>query len=475
MFHNENFFAIRKTSRDETMLAAGASNNADQLIARLERLPISGTLIWTRIVVGTATFFDGYTTLAIAFVLPVLSKEWQLTPAQIGWIISSGYIGQLVGALLCGWLAERFGRLKILGATIVIYTFMSLLCIFAWSAGSLMIFRFVQGIGTGAEVPVASAYINEFAAAKQRGRFFLLYEVLFVVGLAFAAVLGYLLVPALGWQSLFYVGLLPAVLTLPMRFFLPESPRWLINKGRLADAETVVRRLEKDVEASGKILAAPSPIPLQSIATQEARAGWRELFSPMYRERTLMLWALWFTTYVVNNGLVTWLPTLYTKIFNIPLQTALGYGFATNIFGVFTSIVCAFYIDRVGRRRWYIAAFFLATIPLLCLFVLGANSATEVLLLATLTYGIAQTVAFSLYLYTAELYPTRIRALGSGAGSAWLRIGSSVGPLIVAQVVALSGINWVFLGFSVILAIGGTICAGFGVETRRRVLEELSP
>ena len=447
----------------------------DSLIARLERLPVSRTLIWTRVVVGTATFFDGYTTLAIAFVLPALAREWQLAPGEIGSIISSGYIGQLVGALLCSWLAERYGRLRILGVTIVIYTVMSLSCIFAWSAASLIVFRFVQGIGTGGEVPVASAYINEFASAKGRGRFFLLYEVLFVVGLAFAAVLGFLLVPTLGWRSLFYIGLLPAFLTLPMRFFLPESPRWLIGKGRLADAEAVVARLETSVEQQGRTLPPISPAPPRPLASQPPRDGWRELFSPIYRSRTLTVWALWFTAYTVNNGLVTWLPTLYVKVFDVPLQTALGYGFMTNAFGVFTSVICAVFIDRVGRKRWYCAAFFLAILPLLALFALGAKSAVEVLVLATLCYGIMQTVAFSLFLYTAELYPTRIRALGSGVGSAWLRIGSSIGPLIVAQVVAGLGVNWVFAVFAGILAAGGTVCAGYAIETRQRVLEELSP
>jgi putative MFS transporter len=337
------------------------------------------------------------------------------------------------------------------------------------------VFRFLQGIGTGGEVPVASAYINEFASAKRRGRFFLLYEVLFVVGLAFAAVLGYLLVPTLGWQSLFYIGLLPAVLTLPMRFFLPESPRWLLSKGRSASAEAVVSRLERDATAHGRLLPAPAPMPLQTLSARQASGGWRELFSPIYRRRTLMVWALWFTAYTVNNGLVTWLPTLYVKVFNVPLQTSLGYGFMTNLFGVATSIICALYIDRIGRKRWYVTAFFLAIIPLLVLFALGARSAVEVLVLATLAYGIVQTITYSLYLYTAELYPTRIRALGSGTGSACLRIGSSIGPLIVAQVVATLGVNWVFAVFAGILAIGGAVCAAFAIETRLRVLEELSP
>ncbi len=456
-----------------TAASDAMAEQSGRLIARLERLPIAGTLVWTRVVVGTATFFDGYTTLAIAFVLPVLARQWQLSPGQIGWIISSGYVGQLLGALACSWLAERYGRLKVLTGTIVIYTAMSLLCIFSWSAGALMLFRFLQGIGTGGEVPVASAYINEFASASRRGRFFLLYEVLFVVGLAFAAVLGYLLVPSLGWRSLFYVGLLPAALTLPMRMLLPESPRWLLSKGRVAEAEAVVARLEADAVARGRALPAPGPV--RAVAAAGARGGWAELFSPVYRRRTLMVWTLWFAAYTVNNGLVTWLPTLYVKFFDVKLQTALGYGFVTNLFGVATSILCAFTIDRVGRRRWYIAAFLLAALPLLALFGLGARSAVEVLVLATLAYGIVQTITFSLYLYTAELYPTRIRALGSGAGSAWLRIGSSVGPLLVAQMVAGFGVTSVFAAFAAILAGGGAVCAGFAIETRLRVLEELSP
>ena len=451
------------------------TRGADRLIARLERLPVSGLLVWTRVVVGTATFFDGYTTLAIAFVLPVLSKEWHLSPVEIGWIISSGYLGQLIGALTCSWLAERYGRLKILGATIVIYTLMSLFCIFAWSATSLMIFRFVQGIGTGGEVPVASAYINEFASAKGRGRFFLLYEVLFVVGLAVAAILGYILVPLFGWQSLIVIGLAPALLTLPMRFFLPESPRWLIAKGRLAEGEAVVERLERDAIKHGNTLPEPAALVLRTVSGMKQTGGYRELFSPLYRSRTLTVWALWFAAYTVNNGLVTWLPTLYVKVFNVPLQTALGYGFMTNAFGVMTSILCALFIDRVGRKRWYILAFFVAIVPLLTLFALGASSAIQVLILATLAYGTVQTITYSLYLYTAELYPTRIRALGSGTGSAWLRIGSSVGPLIVAQVVSGLGVSWVFAVFAGILAIGGSVCAAFAIETRQRVLEELSP
>ncbi len=145
--------------------------SVESVIARLERLPISRELTVARIVIGSATFFDAYTVLAIAYAMPVLAREWNLTPGQIGAILSAGYLGQFFGALFFGWLAERIGRLNVLLITVVVFTSMDLACLFAWDATSMMAFRFVQGIGTGGEVPVASAYMNEFVSAKRRGRF----------------------------------------------------------------------------------------------------------------------------------------------------------------------------------------------------------------------------------------------------------------------------------------------------------------
>jgi putative MFS transporter len=170
--------------------AVDAAPSYESVIARLERLPISRELTVARIVIGSATFFDAYTVLAIAYAMPVLAPEWNLTPGQIGMIISAGYVGQVFGALYFGWLAERIGRLNVLLITVVVFTSMDFACLFAWNGYSMMAFRFCQGIGTGGEVPVASAYMNEFVSAKRRGRFFLLYEVLFLFGLLSAGLIG---------------------------------------------------------------------------------------------------------------------------------------------------------------------------------------------------------------------------------------------------------------------------------------------
>ena len=140
-----------------------------ELVARLERLPVTPRLLLIRVIVGIATFFDGYTVLAIAFAMPSLVSEWKLTPTEVGLILSAGYVGQLFGAVIFGSLAEKYGRLKILFFTIMLFVSMDVACLFAWSGVSMVVFRFFQGVGTGGEVPVASAYINEFIGAEKRG------------------------------------------------------------------------------------------------------------------------------------------------------------------------------------------------------------------------------------------------------------------------------------------------------------------
>ena len=455
---------------DVTPLNAAA--NA-QLIARLERLPITPRLTLLRVIVGIATFFDAYTVLAIAFAMPQLVSEWALTPAEVGAIISAGYVGQLLGAVLFGSLAEKIGRLRTLFITIALFVSMDAACLFAWSGVSMIAFRFLQGIGTGGEVPVASAYISEFIGAEKRGRFFLLYEVIFPIGLMFAGTAGYFLVPLYGWKMMFVVGLIPSMLTIPLRWFMPESPRWLASKGRIVEASAVVKILEDSATARGVTLK--SPVARTVDLNAKVSSDWRELFSGIYLKRTLTIWGLSLCVYMINNGLVTWLPTLYSQLFQLPLKTSLAYGWITSAVGVIASIICALLIDKVGRKAWYASAFLAAIVPLLALCWLGATSATEVLIFATAAYAILQTVAFSLYLYSAELYPTRLRAVGVGFGSAWLRAGSSMGPMIVGSIVAGPGIRYVFAAFAATALIGGLVTLRFAIETKGKSLEELSP
>src|ERR1043166_9054260 len=178
----------------------------DNIVARLERLPTSWWQVKTRIIVGVATFFDAFDALAIASVLPVIVPLWKLTPPQIGFLISAGFLGQLVGALLFGWIAERYGRMTAMIWSIALFAVMSLVCAFAWDYNSLLVFRTIQGIGLGGEVPVAAVFISELTRAQGRGRFVLLYELVFPIGLVAVRLASFWVVPKLGWQWMFYIG-----------------------------------------------------------------------------------------------------------------------------------------------------------------------------------------------------------------------------------------------------------------------------
>jgi putative MFS transporter len=162
-------------------------------------------------------------------------------------------------------------------------------------------------------------------------------------------------------------------------------------------------------------------------------------------------------------------------VFQLPLHTSLAYGWITSGVGVIASILCGLLIDKVGRKPWYAIAFLVAIVPLSTLAWLGATSAIEVLILVTAAYAILQTIAFSLYLYSAELYPTRLRAVGTGFGSAWLRAGSSIGSISAGWIVGGLGIQYVFAAFAAIALVGGIVTLLFAVETKGRVLEGLSP
>lgn len=457
----------------DNIITSHSETKSAELLARLERLPITRRLLTIRVIVGLSTFFDAYTIIAIAFALPQLTQEWGLSPTFVGLVIAASYVGQLCGALFFGSLADKIGRIGVLRITIIMFVVMDAACLFAWNGWSILVIRFLQGLGIGAEVPVASAYINEFIGAKKRGRFFLLYEVIFPIGMMFAGLVGFFLVPIYGWKVMFLIGLIPSALTVPLRWLMPESPRWLTAKGRQAQAEKVVAMFEDEAIRRGMELPEPIIKPVAPQASSET--GAKALFSGMYKSRTFMLWGLWLTVYTVNNGMITWFPTMYKTLFHLPLETSLAYGWITSSCGVIASVVCAFLIDKVGRKRWYSWAFMLAIIPLITLCVLGAKSAIEILILGSMTYAILQTVAFSLYLYSAELYPTRLRAIGTAFSSAWLRAGSSIGPLLVGFIVSGFGVRFVFIAFAVIALTGGLVTLLFAVETKGKSLEELSP
>ena len=452
----------------ETQAAAGT---ADNVVARIERIPTSWWHVRARIIVGVATFFDAFDALAIATALPVLVPMWKLTPPQIGMMISAGFVGQLIGALFFGWVAERFGRMPAMIWSIATFAVMSLVCAFAWDYNSLVVFRMLQGIGLGGEVPVAAVYISELTKAQNRGRFVLLYELVFPVGLTGASLLGLWIVPHLGWQWMFYLGAIPAVVALGLRVLLPESPRWLAMRGRAAEADKAVSLIERETE---KALGQPLPQPLAVTATREQRAALADLFGDLYLRRTLTVWVIWFASYFVNYGLAIWLPTIFRTVFKLPLDVSLRYGLMMQVAGLVGTFICAMTIDVIGRRVWFAVSFAAAAASLGMLATTASPTAEQVLIYMSIAYFFVSTINIGLILYTPELYPTRVRALGVGTATAWLRFASIIGPSAVGYMIA-GGLQSVFLWFGVVAAVGAVITALFAIETKGRVLEEVSP
>ena len=447
---------------------------ADALLARMESVPFSPWHAKARIVMGSATFFDAFNALSLAFALPALIRLWHISPRQSGFLISASYIGQLVGALVFSGLAERFGRIRGTAAAVAIMSVMSFGCAVAGGFSALLACRLVQGIGVGGEMPVAATYINELSQTHGRGRFFLLYEMIFPVGLMATGQIGAWLVPAWGWRSIFLLGGIPGLLIAFLVARLPESPRWLISKGRMEQAEQVIRKIEASTTRRISAIARGTSTLSLSAAGHTERSRWSELLSNFYRGRTLIVAALWASAFFVANSLNNWMPSLYNTVYHMDLRHSLRAASMTNVAQVAILLVCALCIDKVGRRNWTVAAFIAGGALLGILGFVGAGSVLSVLILGTLSYGIIGSTNAVLYLYTPEIYPTRMRAIGTGLATSWLRIASAAGPTLVGIMVGAKGIDSVFLMFAGVSAIGA-LAATRMVETRDRRLEDIAP
>ena len=422
-----------------------------------------------RLVAGAATLFDGVDTLAIAYALPVLTAAWHLSPQKAGAMVAAGYVGQLAGAIFFGWLAERISRVATIRYTIFIYAALSLVCAASWNYTSLLVFRVLQGIGLGGEVPVAAAYINEFAKAKTRGRFFLLYEQSYSAGRLVAALLGVWVVAHFGWRYLFLIGGLPAMLVIFLRRYLPESPRWLASQGRLEDAASELSKIERHIAYEP-----PRSAHATAAVRPALKTDWKELFRREYRARTGTTWLIWFAAFLLLNGLSNWVPTLYTTVYRIPLQTALQYGLISSVAGFAGCLAVPFFIEPVGRRRWYILAFSIAGLACVGLWLWGAPTAGTVVILTSVTLFCANSIAMVAFLHTPQIYPTRMRAFATSMASVWLRVASIIAPLFIGFTVARSSLSTMFLVFGLTAWLAAFI-ARSSVETTGRVLEEIAP
>ena len=322
---------------------------------------------------------------------------------------------------------------------------------------------------------MASTLVSEFAPARHRGFLLVILESFWAYGSVLAALIGYLVIPTWGWQAAFLIGALPAFYVFILRRGIPESPRYLLSRGRVAEAEAVVRAIEQEtgvappVAPTPAVHAGPRPAPRATLAA---------LFGPGLARRTLMLWILWFAMVFSYYGIFTWLPSLLVAK-GFGLSQAFLLNLVISVFQIPGYFSAAYLVERWGRKSTLVTFLLLNALGA---FFFAQQSLSPTPDVAQILLWGAVIAFFNLgawgvvYTYTPELYPTRLRGTGAGLAAAAGRFGGILGPSTVGLLLALFGGSQfaVFLVFTALLLIGGLVVWALGEETKGRSLEEIS-
>lgn len=459
---------------------ANADHEGDVILARVERAPFGRLHLRTACLLGAGTFADSYDALALAAALTVIFSTLKISFLATGLLLGTGYLGQLVGAVLASAFAERYGRKALFVAAVFTFGLFGLGTALSWNFESLLVFRVLQGLGLGAEIPIASALFSELIGTRNRGRIYLNYQNLFGWGAFLAPLIAAGVLAVFGrdpgWRIVLGIGALPMLLAVLAQRLLPESPRWLINKGRLAEADRVARRMEQDAQRAGHTLARPTV----RAHADTAPTRFTELFSSAYLRRTVLTWTMFATSFFIVFAFTVWLPTLYVQVGGLPPGESLLLTAVNGLAFVVSGYAFAQVADRIGRKRYFVGTYALTAAGALVgvVAVLGFGlTGWPILFAVTLVLAIGIfPVNIGLYLYSSELYPTRMRAWATGTGSGVQRLATAVAPSVVGATLSLSsdrntGIAWVFALLLVAALIGLAVVAVLGVETARRPLE----
>ena len=441
-----------------------------ELTTRLERLPVGRFHYKLLVATGLGWMFDAMDTGLIAFVLPVLAKEWGLTATQMGMIGSIGLVGMAAGAVLAGTAADRFGRKAVFSATLLLYSIATGLCGLAWNYESLLVFRFLVGFGLGGELPVAATLMTEYAPTAVRGRFMVLLESFWGVGWLVAALISYLFIPVYGWKMAFFIGAVPALYVFVIRLAVPESVRYLAEQGKVREAAAIVARLEAQAGLTPNVAAAT--VTESVIREKPPKATFRELWAVPFVKRTIMLWIVWFGIVYSYYGIFTWLPSLMAsqghsilKTFEYILLMTLA-----QLPGYFSA---AWLVDVIGRK--YTLALYLSGTAIASYFFGQGGSPAVILFWGSLISFFNLGAWGVVYTYTPELYPTRVRAFGSGWAAGIGRIGGMAAPIVVGYMIGgADGFARVFTMFTATLLLVAGAVLILGEETKQRQLDEIS-
>jgi putative MFS transporter len=448
-----------------------ALDSASDIAGRMERLP------WCRVqrslflIIATAWFFDSIDLGAMTFLLAPISQHFGLSATQTGLLGSASFAGMFFGAIGAGALADRYGRQRVFKYSIVVWGLASVGLALAWNIESLIVFRFLLGIGMGAEFPVAAAILAEFMPASKRGRYAALLEGAWPLGFITAGAVSYVLVSTtLGWRGFFAMQAGLAVIALIVRRSLPESPRWLVARGNAIAAQDTLSAIEDDVrQATGRPLPDPQPV-RGAQAENTERGGLRALLLPTYRARTLTVWAVWFCLMTGYYGLTTWIGKLLADS-GLDVAKSIGFILAMALWGIPGFLSAAYLIERLGRR-YSLAGYTIGSG--VAAFFYGQSSGTFELIIAGSFLQFFFFGMFSaIFAYTPELFATSSRGAGVGSSTALGRLGSVFGPIAVPALLGAGGTGLVFTTSAVLFAIGALIVLTRLPETKHAVLEQI--
>ncbi|HEY1354550.1 MAG TPA: MFS transporter [Ktedonobacteraceae bacterium] len=483
----------------------GSESSAAAVIARQDRIPIWSLSYLFIGIIGVGflfTFFDIFD-VTVSFIQTCIQIVPDCTPvnnaSHLGLPIELNLAGYVVGALVLAPLADRFGRRDILLFTLILTGVGSLYTAFVSDYLNFVLARTITGLGIGADLALVNAYINEVAPGGRRASYTSLIFILSSLGAFFGIWLGLILTtpPApfplglsfavagpefagSGWRWMYGIGALLALIGVILRFQLPESPRWLISRGRVPEAERIVSAMEE--RARRRLDQLPPPASEIEVQSGETRVPYAEIFgNRLYLMRTILLLVIWFLGYVTVYSIAQGLTSLLDGLHYPPPESGLIAAFGTFGF-VATAIFAFFFGERLERKLWLPIAAVLTLIGGLLIAIAGPGNFAVAAIGSIITFfGFNLWVPMT-YSWSTENYPTRARATGFALVDGVGHLGGGVGILVIAPLVPsmLSSLGLttgpivIFVFISAFLIVAAII-AQFGVATRRRRLDEVSP
>ena len=446
---------------------------ATDIAGRLERLPMSGYQRKIFAIIASAWLVDQVDVALLTFLLGSIVVAFGLTPTEAGQLAAMTFAGQLVGNVIAGTASDRFGRKTVFQVTMLVWGFASLAAAAAWSLTALMVCRFLIGVGVGGEAPVAQAMVSEIVPANVRGKYIAFMEGFWAIGYVLSGAISFFVLPYLGWRWAFAIVGLLSMVVLVVRRSMPESPRWLADNGRHAEADAVMSMMEREVErATGRPLPPVAPTLAAVVAAPTPHQNpILTLFSPEYRLRTIMAFGMWFFALIGFFGLNSWIAVLL-KERGFSIVGSVGFVTLITIGGIPGFFTAALMLEKAGRKAT--TAAFLICAAVAAYFYGNAIDQTWLFVTGFVMQFFMFGMWSCLYAYTPELYPTRARATGAGFASAFGRIGAILGPMIVPVLVRDYGPATAFQVGAGGFLIAAILVLTLGVETRGKVLEAVS-